>query len=704
MTNKKLTHITLFVCLTAMLCLSGCVYYNTFYNGKKAFNEAEKVREKNKYTTGRGGEQKYKRAIEKSLKVIENNPNTKYYDDALYVVGVSYYHTQEYNKADRRLRELLANYPESEYTKDAELYLAKSKLKLREEKAAMELFENIFIADYSKEFKSEAAMGLGKYYYDNNEYLDAQPYFLAVRDSLGNAIEQKIAQKFIADGYFNLFLFNDALSAYLQLSGMNPNKNEKYHAFYSASVCAYNLMKIDDGMDYINTLIKEEVYFDSVGSLQLALARGYEYDGEYEEAEAIYLELIKDEDRKKIASEANYQLGLMAQFDEDNLILAKEFYDKSSNLFRNSDAGKDALQRSADIGKLDTYARKLEIDSTTTQENIDDAAYTQIQLSQLYWFSLDKPDTAMIEMQYAIDSFPTAFDAPSAYIALSQMYKEHKNDTTTSDSLLNLVLEKFPTSDLIPEVLELLGLKGTPADTGYAEFYIHKAEDFLIDDNNLDSANYYYQYIVDNYPESDYYLHARFALLWVLEQYDAPGDSSLYFAYNAFVDSFPNTFWGNEAKSIVKASNREKRREEQTDSLSTDTLQSENLLANKNDDAAVDEEGEYLDPKVSLYIDPEGDKAINMPNPPIETRKIFIYPQQAYRSNWEGDLYFQILLDFSGEVTDYILKIRSPNEEIDREASESIATMTFDMLKIPPELSESWFVYRFRVIKPDKIR
>ncbi len=335
MTKRKLTYIILFLTVTAFICPTGCVYYNTFYNAKKAFNQAEKIREKNKYTSGTGGQQQYKKAIEKALKVIENNPNTKYYDDALYVVGVSYYHTKQYGKAERRFRELLANYSESQFTKESELYLAKTKLKLREEKDAMELFENIFNADYDKSFKAEAAMGLGLYYYNLDENKEAQPYFLAVRDSLGNDIEKKIAQQHIADGYFSMFKFDKALSAYLQLTGMNPNKKEKYAAFYRAAESAFNMLRIDEGLDYLNTLISEEVYFDSVASLNLTIAKAYEYDGEYEDAEELYISLA-DDDNKKVAAEANYQLGLMAQFDKDNLVLAKEFYDKASKLNRAS--------------------------------------------------------------------------------------------------------------------------------------------------------------------------------------------------------------------------------------------------------------------------------------------------------------------------------------------------------------------------------
>ena len=693
---------------SAVLYNSSCVYYNTFYNAKKAFNEAESARKKDQYARGRSrGSAKYKIAIDKSLKIIENHPNTKYYDDALHVLGVSYYHTENYSKAERRFRELLANYPESEYIKETEIYLAKTKLKLRDEKEAMELFENIFVSDFDKSFKAEAAMGLGTYHFNEKNYNESQPYFQAVRDSLGNSDERKIAQNFIADGYYNTFQFKNALGAYLQILGMDPDKIEKYHALFQASQCSFSLMKISEGMDYLKTLKEDELYFDSLGVLKLATAEALVIDGEYEEAEAIYKLLADDETNKQVAGKANYNLALMAQFDKDDLEAAKEYYDKTVSLVRGMEIGKDALQRSSDIGKVETFARKLVIDSTTAQEAIDEAAFTQLQLSQLYWFNLNKQDTAILEMQYLIDSFPTAYDVPNAMIALSQMYREYAQDSTTADSLLRQVLAEHPTSDRIPEVLELLELKDTEADSGYAELYMHKAENFLVDSTNLDSAKYYYQYVVDNFPESDYYLHARFALLWVMDEYESPGDSSLVFAYNAFVDSFPGTSWANEAKRKVKYTRKASSKDE-TDSTGVDSLGEDQYAADT--EGEFDEEGgttgedEYLDPMVALYIDPDGEKAYDMPLNPDVIKDPFEYPVEAYRDAFEGSLYFQILLDFSGEVTDYILKISSNNEEIDREASEAVATMVFDIIRIPPEISESWFVYKFVVRKPDQLR
>lgn len=697
---------------------AGCVYYNTFYNAKKAFNDAESTRKKSASRNSTGGQGKYQIAIEKSLKVIEDHPHSKYYDDALYVLGVSYFYTRQYMKAERRFREIIANYAESKYAKEAALYLAKSKLEQNEMGDARVIFEEIFQEDYGRGDKTEAALALGEYHYNNKEYDDAEKYFLAVRDSLGNDEEKKLAQQYIAESYFEQFRFNDALGAYLQMLGMNPDNNEKYKALYQSAICCYRLQRIDDGMDYLETLINEEIYYDSLAVLRMALAEGYDYDDDLLQAEIIYEQVASETTNKNIIAQAYYNLGLIYQYDFDQLVEAKKYYDKAVEAGRNLEYGKEALQHSSDIGKLTTFARTLEIDTTTTQEMIDEAAETQYKLSELYWFNLLKPDTAILEMQYIIDSFPSTRIAPKAMMALSGMYKEHRGDTLAADSILRQILVDYPQSDYMGEVMDLLGLKGSEADTGYAEIYIKRAENALVDDSDYIAAKDNYQYIVENFPNSKYYLQARFNLVWLTDMYESPGDSSLIYAYYALADSFPDTYWGAEARKQTSYRPRpavaDKEEEDQQDKEHSNR-ERDDTLAKDNAQEDTTSTGEYVDPRMTLYISPIGDTIPLLELKPTETEEEFEFPTQAYGIE-ENDfyLYFQILLDFSGKVTDYILKIRSENEEINTRVSRTVASMWFDPLEIsnkvvdnnlsPDESGGYWFVYKYLVEVPEYLK
>ena len=100
--------------LTMLLLISGCVYYNTFFLAKKNFKEAESARKEAGQEIVKGGaSSKYQKTIEKASIILEFHPNSKYVDDALYLIGRSFYHQGQFSKAETKFRELLVTYPES---------------------------------------------------------------------------------------------------------------------------------------------------------------------------------------------------------------------------------------------------------------------------------------------------------------------------------------------------------------------------------------------------------------------------------------------------------------------------------------------------------------------------------------------------------------------------------------------------------------
>jgi TolA-binding protein len=706
------------VLIAVVVVSSGCsVYFNTFFNAKKAFNTAEKARKES--PRAEAGQKEYLKAIEKSLKVVENHPNSKYYDDAIYVLGVSYYHTKQYAKAERRFRELLANYPKSKYINDANLYLAKSKLALGDMEDALAAFSNVFESDYEKSYKAEAALTLGSHHQDLKEYEQARRYFLALRDTLGDPAAALDAQEQIADGYFESFQFHDARGAYLQVLGMDPDKKQKYHALYRAALCSFRLQSIDVGLGYLDQLAKDELYFDSLGILKLTMAEGYEYDDDILSAEALYEEVAATSENQNWQAQAYYRLGLIYQIDLEDLKKAKEYYDQSAEASKSSKISSDAITRSSDIGKLESFTRS-KLDSTATPAAVDEAAFAQYSLAELLWQKLNEPDSAITEMRYVVDSFSTSYYAPKAIIALAQMNRELTGETNVADSLLKVMLRQYPHSDFVPDALEALGLSGTAADTGYAGKWVNRAEDYLINNDDPDSAMVCYQYVVDNFPESKYEVSSRFALIWLKDNYRAPGDSSVYYAYKNFADSFPGNTWATTARKQIAGfakARSEKAVERPDQQPGTEGGDSGGMAVDEPEDSTTqpDTAQEYIDPMVGLYRH-GNDTLVDLRLQPIEILTPFEFPQEAAmgtQHDWK--LYFQLLIDFSGKVVDYTLKIPSGIEELDKRVSETVNSMTFDAMDVANRVVDAgqtekkteegyWFVFLYTVTKPEYLR
>ncbi|MBT7550173.1 MAG: hypothetical protein HN611_16010, partial [Gemmatimonadetes bacterium] len=100
------------ILLVCCLSLSACVYFNTFYNAKKFYRKAEKERVKHEEAyagwafDGAGPElqrqrsnqadQFYDKAARKASKVLEKYKESDLVDDAMFLMGKSFYWRGEY--------------------------------------------------------------------------------------------------------------------------------------------------------------------------------------------------------------------------------------------------------------------------------------------------------------------------------------------------------------------------------------------------------------------------------------------------------------------------------------------------------------------------------------------------------------------------------------------------------------------------------
>jgi TolA-binding protein len=127
--------------LLVVALLSGCAYFNTFYHAKQAFSAAERIRERAAPddTTWRAvAAPQYERAIQKASKVLTFHPNSKYADDAVMLIGLSYFWTGDWLKAERKFRELVVNFPQSSFSTEAYYRLAAANYELEREREANE--------------------------------------------------------------------------------------------------------------------------------------------------------------------------------------------------------------------------------------------------------------------------------------------------------------------------------------------------------------------------------------------------------------------------------------------------------------------------------------------------------------------------------------------------------------------------------------
>ncbi|MCB1182730.1 tetratricopeptide repeat protein [bacterium] len=111
-----------------LLVVAGCAKYNTFFNAKRSFEDAEAVREdyikRHEDPPRPAGAQRadYEAAIRKSQKILDEYPGHSLTDDALFLQAKAHHRLEAYRQSIRKLNLLFQNFPATEYEEEA-LYI-----------------------------------------------------------------------------------------------------------------------------------------------------------------------------------------------------------------------------------------------------------------------------------------------------------------------------------------------------------------------------------------------------------------------------------------------------------------------------------------------------------------------------------------------------------------------------------------------------
>jgi len=136
----------IFLLLLLLILLAGCstwdnftTYFNLYYNASELFEKAEKQINEQKRdifstapsTIPPAANADFQKVIEKCSNILQFSPNSSYIDDALMMLGKSFYYQKNYLKSRRQFEELITKEPNSDYILEAQLWTGKCDMRLR---------------------------------------------------------------------------------------------------------------------------------------------------------------------------------------------------------------------------------------------------------------------------------------------------------------------------------------------------------------------------------------------------------------------------------------------------------------------------------------------------------------------------------------------------------------------------------------------
>lgn len=545
------------------LVLGGCVYFNTYYNAQKAYDQAIRLREKRLDKTPDDSvlvtndeKLKLERSIAKSSKVLELYPDKKKYQPkALFLIGEAYLALGEYARAILKYDELKRFYPEAAEMRVAEFHRAKALFLNGQHPFARAALEKV-VAGGDPEFQREALEYLARLEVESESPAAALDIYERLLKAGAMRGEARANIHFEAARLaFDLKQWERARKhAKAEEMEALPSRM-RFRCDLLAADCLYRLEKVAEGIGELEDMLKVRLYAVFAPEINLKLAEGYFLVKQPEQAVALLKKIPGLAPKTASAAEAFYRLGEHHWKDLRKEGEAKEFYDSAAAAGTHFEHGALAADRSQALARL-AELRK------STDTSAKEVHYRDFMIAELFLFRLDNIDSALGRLDRIVgDSRGDSVHTMRAAYARAFIQDEFKKSKPAGDSLYRYVLERYPNTEYAKQAERNLGLKPTvQTDEDAAHKLFLEAEALRFGGSDLAAEVIpAYAKVVSAYPRTREAARAQFAIAMLYENLAAGEEKvagsldSAKNAYSALREDYPGTPYHPIAGSKLEA-------------------------------------------------------------------------------------------------------------------------------------------------------
>ncbi len=349
-------------------------YFNTYYNAQRAYDEAEAdvwampdTKESGHnmlipLNISQTARTKFTAVIEKCSKLLQYHPEAGLVDDALMMIGSSYYYQNEFQKAERKFKELIDGYPESNLALQAQGLLAfayyKSNDRENATKTAQQLLE-LSTKRGEDQMVAEAAQVLGQLALDEKAYARARPFFMQVGD-YGNTSEKRAqALMKVGEMYAQEKDFVKAQEAYQRAYSLSGSYLGEYRARLGVARMLSKQHRFDDAHNAFLVLRANSNYREFYGQIDYELGNVARDRGAIQEALEQYAYVDTAYARTEPAADANLALGMIYEtvlFQYDS---ARAVYDRGRSATNTAESRLQIVRRADYLTRYITYRNDI---------------------------------------------------------------------------------------------------------------------------------------------------------------------------------------------------------------------------------------------------------------------------------------------------------------------------------------------------------
>ena len=394
-------------------------YFNTYYNASRLYDEAEDEIQRNQLSKVINPQQtamnmgvdmvegmpqeeaakikreiavvesgtpstaivKLDKVIEKGSRILVNYPKSRWVDDALMLIGKSYYHKFEALRAERKFQELLDRYPESSLVPEAILWLGKTYVRLDNYGLAEEMLNRAVeaaVEESEPDIAAAAYYELGKMFLLTGERAKAVEMYERASEFSGDRDQRIQIQLSLAREYERLDEKDKAARAYRDIFKLEPSTELAFVAELNYAKLKRELGDLDEASNTMINMLENPLYLEYDGKIQLEIGHlyyayheRYRLEGDTLAADAFlaamdqYTMVDTTFRSTEEAADANFAKGRIYEediFDYDN---AFDNYNKSKTSFPGASSARIAERKAKIFGEYRKLRNQMSMKDTT---------------------------------------------------------------------------------------------------------------------------------------------------------------------------------------------------------------------------------------------------------------------------------------------------------------------------------------------------
>lgn len=595
----------------------------------------------------------------KGSKILANHPKTSYVQGSLFLMAESYFFRSEWVPCQQKCIELVERYADGDYSPDAHLLLAKSYLIQRKiSQGKQTLSKTVDVAWYKDRYDilSEAYRIQAELALEEGDLEKAvAPYKQAIAQSDDDQVRARW-QVDVASIYYRKGKFALAAEAFERVDDYTPDILAEFESKLYHAACMVRLGKLDTAEAEFKELEDNRNYAEwssYVAAERLALERARK--GDLADPGLIAAERKADTSfvgRPEVMAQ-NFQKA-MAFYKQNDYEQALTYFAKAkvirTPVYEVAAKYYMLLKQWEDqTRKVHTYTSAI-VDRPSQKDSLRPTTAKEVFALARVHEQLKNTDSALYYYRYAYDS-TTENDPEKSRYLYSQARLIAETDPETADSLMMVLNERWPKSAYGKEAGLTLGFSQDAIADDAAELY-RSAQSFRKIKDFAYAANQY-RAIADKHAGSAYAPKALYALGWMFERDQDNIDSALFY-YGQLVDRYPKSEYAKEVFPSVEYALAKRNNVEVADSVLLKDL--DNDLLQRAKAGEKDALQQMIDNNANaLQIQaPAGLNGLNIPGMKPGTSPADLLQQQI--KNFKG----LALPSDSSQVTRDSVQIRKP--------------------------------------------